>query len=89
MIVAHKIALDPNHKQVNYFAKAGGGIVRNRHLASSLSDVGFFELRRKLEYKAKLGSELVVVADRWFPSSKSCSTGRAVQEKMPLAVREW
>ena len=51
--------------------------------------MGFFEFRRQLEYNAKWGGRLVVVAGRWFPPSKSCLIGRTVQEKMLLAVYEW
>ena len=32
---------------------------------------------------------MVVVADRWFPSSKACSACGTIQEEMPLAVRQW
>lgn len=51
--------------------------------------MSFFELRRQLTYKAAMRSSLVVVADRWFPSSKTCSVCGTIQEKMPLAVRQW
>ncbi|WP_264798076.1 RNA-guided endonuclease InsQ/TnpB family protein, partial [Acidocella aminolytica] len=49
------------------------GMARNRHLARSIMDGGFFEFRRQLDYKARLYGATVVVADRWFPSSKTCS----------------
>ncbi|MHB8371045.1 MAG: RNA-guided endonuclease InsQ/TnpB family protein, partial [Leptospirales bacterium] len=48
-----------------------------------------FEFRRQLEYKAERRGGRVVVADRWFPSSKTCSECGAVQDKMPLSVRQW
>lgn len=50
------------------------GMVKNRSLARSVSDMGFFEFRRQLEYKAAMRGGMVVVADRWFASSKTCST---------------
>ncbi|KJE24857.1 transposase [Frankia torreyi] len=65
------------------------GMVRNRHLAKAVFDVGMGELRRQLEYKCgrtvrnpKTGTDVYVpgwhgahlhVADRWYPSSKTCS----------------
>jgi putative transposase len=49
------------------------GMVRNRHLARSVTDGAFFEIRRQLEYKERMYATTVVVADRWFPSSKTCS----------------
>jgi putative transposase len=65
------------------------GMVKNRHLARSIADMGFFEFRRQLEYKAERRGGLVVVADRWFPSSKTCSACGSVQKEMPLSVRQW
>jgi putative transposase len=65
------------------------GMLKNRRLARSIADMGFFEFRRQLEYKAGRRGGIVVVADRWFPSSKTCSVCGTIQEKMPLAVRQW
>ncbi|WGZ95526.1 MAG: RNA-guided endonuclease TnpB family protein [Candidatus Thiothrix putei] len=67
------------------------GMVKNRHLSRAISDMGFFEFRRQLEYKAGMRGAVVVVADRFFASSKTCSAsgcGHKV-EKLPLSVREW
>ena len=63
------------------------GMVRNRHLARSIADMGFFEFRRQLEYKAAMRGGQVVIADRWFPSSKICSCCGHKQEELPLSVR--
>ncbi|WP_425441541.1 RNA-guided endonuclease InsQ/TnpB family protein [Thiothrix caldifontis] len=49
------------------------GMVKNRHLSRAISDMGFFEFRRQLEYKAGMRGAVVVVADRFFASSKTCS----------------
>ncbi|MDD4933608.1 MAG: transposase, partial [Methylacidiphilaceae bacterium] len=49
------------------------GMARNRHLARSIMDGGFFEFRRQLDYKARFYGATIVVADRWYPSSKTCS----------------
>lgn len=49
------------------------GMLRNRHLARSIADAGFAEFRRQLEYKATMTGAKVVVIDRFFPSSKTCS----------------
>lgn len=49
------------------------GMLTNRRLARALTDAAFGELRRRLGYTtAWYGTELVV-ADRWYPSSKTCS----------------
>ena len=65
------------------------GMLKNRRLARSIADMSFFEFRRQLEYKAGRRGGMVVVADRWFPSSKTCSVCGTIQEEMPLAVRQW
>ena len=60
---------------------------RKRHLGRALADVSPAELRRQLTYKmADRGTTLVVV-DRFFPSSKTCSACGAVRAKLPLSVR--
>ncbi|MEV5825801.1 RNA-guided endonuclease TnpB family protein [Spirillospora sp. NPDC052242] len=64
-------------------------MVKNHSLARAISDAGWRELRAMLEYKADwYGRELVVI-DRWFPSSKTCSACGTLQKDMPLDVREW
>lgn len=65
------------------------GMVKNRHLARSIADMGFFEFRRQLEYKARMRGGQVVVAGRFYPSSKTCSVCGHKLEALPLAVREW
>lgn len=49
------------------------GMVKNRHLSRSIADMGFFEFRRQLEYKSLRRGGQVVVAERFFASSKTCS----------------
>lgn len=64
-------------------------MVRNHRLARSISDAGWRQLRSMLEYKCSwYGRELLVV-DRWYPSSKLCSTCGSLHDKMPLNIREW
>ena len=65
------------------------GMVQNRRLSRAVSDMGFFEFRRQLEYKAAQRGGMIVVADRWYPSSKTCSTCSHKLETLPLAAREW
>lgn len=65
------------------------GMMKNGHLARSIADMSFFEFRRQLEYKAERRGGLVVIADRWFPSSKTCSACGSVQKDMPLSLRQW
>ncbi|NER07572.1 MAG: IS200/IS605 family element transposase accessory protein TnpB, partial [Okeania sp. SIO3C4] len=92
------IRKDALHKLTTYLAKNHGkvviedlnvrGMLANNKLAKSISDQGFYEFRRQLGYKCEwYGSELVVV-DRFFPSSKTCSNCGHVQD-MPLNVRTY
>jgi IS605 OrfB family transposase len=55
------------------------GMVKNRRLARHVADASFGELRRQLEYKAAWHGGRVIVADRWFASSKTCSGCGAVK----------
>jgi len=67
----------------------GKRVAQKSGLNRGILDVGFGELRRQLDYKAKrTGSQLAVI-NRWFPSSKTCSACGVVQESMPLNIREW
>ena len=63
------------------------GMVKNHHLARSVSDASLGEFRRQLEYKtARSGARLHVI-DRWYPSSKACSSCGAVKAKLSLSER--
>jgi len=63
------------------------GMVRNRRLARHVAGVGMAELRRQVEYKAAWSGVHVHVADRWYPSSKTCSACSAVKTKLRLSER--
>lgn len=62
------------------------GMVRNRHLARSVSDVGFGEFRRQLEYKTAMTGAKLFIVDRFYPSSKTCSACGQIHE-MKLSER--
>lgn len=64
-------------------------MVKNRSLARAISDAAWSEFRSMLEYKAQWYGREVIAVDRWFPSSKLCSTCGTLREKMPLHVRTW
>ena len=65
------------------------GMLANHSLARAISDAAWHELRSMLDYKCRWYGRDLVVIDRWFPSSKTCSACGAVQDSMPLNVREW
>jgi putative transposase len=64
-------------------------MIRNHSLARAISDAGWAELRRQLEYKADWYGRTVIAIDRFYPSSKTCSACGRIVEKLPLTVREW
>ena len=89
--------LDAIHKATTWLAETYSeisvedlnvaGMVKNHHLAKAVSDASFAEFRRQLDYKtARTGAALRVI-DRWYPSSKTCSTCGTVKAKLSLSER--
>ena len=80
---------------VNRFAVIGiedlnvKGMMANGKLSRAVADMSFHEFRRQLDYKAAMAGTRIVVADRWFPSSKTCSDCGHVVPTLPLSVRDW
>ncbi|WP_306394212.1 RNA-guided endonuclease TnpB family protein [Telluria beijingensis] len=65
------------------------GMLGNRCLARSIADMSFGELRRQLEYKAAWRGGQIVVVDRWYPSSKTCSCCGHRLDVLDLHLRQW
>jgi putative transposase len=65
------------------------GMLANRCLARAVADAGFGEVRRQLTYKTDWNGGRLLVADRWFPSSKTCSGCGAVKTKLTLSERTY
>jgi putative transposase len=63
------------------------GMLSNGKLARHIADMGFYEFKRQLEYKAQMRGNLIVVADRWYPSSKTCSVCGAIKQDLTLKDR--
>jgi putative transposase len=63
------------------------GMLRNRRLARHIADAGWAEIRRQLTYKAERAGVRLVVADRWFASSKTCSGCGTAKAKLMLSER--
>ena len=64
-------------------------MVRNRCLARAISDCGWGEFRRQLEYKCERAGRRLVVIGRWYPSSKTCSACGFLLADLPVRVRAW
>jgi putative transposase len=65
------------------------GMVRNRHLARAISGCGWGEFRRQLAYKCQWYGRRLVVIDRWYPSSKTCSACGHRLAGLSLPARQW
>lgn len=65
------------------------GMVKNKRLARHIADAGWAELRRQLEYKATWYGSTVIVADRWYPSTRTCTNCGTVNATLTLADRRW
>ncbi|MDG4766736.1 RNA-guided endonuclease TnpB family protein [Solwaraspora sp. WMMD406] len=65
------------------------GMLANRGLARHITDAGFAELRRQLAYKTGWNGGRLLVADRWYPSSKTCSGCGTAKTKLALSEREY
>jgi putative transposase len=65
------------------------GMLRNRRLAKAISDCGWGEFRRQLEYKAARAGRRLLVIDRFYPSSKTCSACGHLLKELSLRTRTW
>ena len=65
------------------------GMVKNHRIARSISDASFYEFRRQLTYKAAHMKKTIVTADRFYPSSKTCSVCGSRKEDLKLSEREF
>ena len=63
------------------------GMMKNKHLSKAVQQQGFYEFRRQIEYKAMWNNIPVVIADRFFPSSKLCSCCGSIKKDLKLSDR--
>jgi len=67
------------------------GMVKNRRLSRAISDLGFFEFKRQLIYKANEQGKTVKSVGRFYPSSKTCSNCNHIlgKDELTLKMRDW
>lgn len=63
------------------------GMMKNRHLSKAIGKQGLYEFKRQMKYKSEYYGIEFIEADRWYPSSKKCSTCNHVKDKLPLSER--
>ena len=94
----HSIRMNHLHQTTSYLVKQlpkgiviedlnVKGMMKNRHLARHIQNVMFYEFRRQLEYKCLQYGIQLVVADRFYPSSKACSYCGNIKSKLNLKER--
>ncbi|MCC5601198.1 transposase [Nostoc sp. CHAB 5714] len=85
----HKLTtyLSKNHAQIVIEYLSVSGMMANHKLAKAIADMGFYEFRRQLTYKCDLYGSKLIVADRWFPSSKTCSNCGTKKYSLSLSER--
>ncbi|MGI2904208.1 RNA-guided endonuclease InsQ/TnpB family protein, partial [Tolypothrix sp. VBCCA 56010] len=71
-----------NHAKIVVEDLNVSGMLSNHKLAQVIADCGFHEFKRQLEYKAKKFGCEIIIADRWFPSSKTCSNCGHIQDML-------
>lgn len=63
------------------------GMMKNKHLSKAIQQQGFYEFRRQIEYKSNWNNIPVIIADRFFPSSKLCSCCGMINKDLKLSDR--
>jgi putative transposase len=76
-----------NHSEVTIEDLNVSGMMANHKLAASVQDQSFYEFRRQLTYKCQLVNTKLIIADRWYPSSKTCSKCGIVKKELKLDER--
>ena len=63
------------------------GMMKNKHLSKAIQQQGFYEFRRQVEYKSAWNNIPVIIADRFFPSSKLCNCCGGIKKDLKLSDR--
>ncbi len=87
----HKLTtyLAKNHSQIVIEDLNVSGMLANHKLAKAVQNMGFYEFRRQLAYKCELYGSKLIIANRWFPSSKTCSNCGTTKESLSLSERSF
>lgn len=86
--ISHNI-VGKNHATIVVEDLNVNGMMRNRHLARAIADASMSELLRQIKYKQEWKGGKFVKIDRFFPSSKTCSSCNFIVDSLPLSVRKW
>jgi len=87
--VSHDVTSEPRPGAIVVEDLNVAGMMKNHCLARATSDSGMSELRRQIEYKAGWQGIEIVTADRWYPSSKTCSECGSIKSDLTLSDRTY
>ena len=65
------------------------GMRKNKHISEKINESKFYEFRKQLEYKCEWNNINLIIADRWYPSSKLCSSCGNKKDKLSLSERTY
>ena len=65
------------------------GMMKNHHLSRAMQEQGLHEVRRQFEYKCEWNNVDLILADRWYPSSKMCSSCGNINKNLKLSDRKY
>ncbi|BAZ80099.1 transposase, IS607 family protein [Sphaerospermopsis kisseleviana NIES-73] len=85
----HKITthISKNHAVIGIEDLNVSGMLANGKLSKAIADMGFYQFRRQLEYKTQLYGSKLVIVDRYYPSSKTCSSCGEKKSSLSLSQR--
>ena len=81
------VKLNPSHIVIEDLGVSN--MMKNKHLSQKIADCSFYEIRRQLEYKCDWNKIKLVIADKWYPSSKTCSECGNKKSKLSLSERTY
>ena len=88
----HKVTTDIVKREPSFIALEDlnvSGMMKNKHIAKSVQQQNFYKLREILTYKAEQAGIKLVIADRFYPSSKLCSNCGAIKHNLKLTERTY
>ena len=65
------------------------GMMKNKHLSKVVQEQSFYEFRRQIKYKSAWNNVTVIIADRFFPNSKLCSSCGHIKQDLKLSDRKY
>ena len=65
------------------------GMIKNKHLSKAIAQQKLYEFKRQIQYKCQKYRIQFIEADKWFPSSKRCSSCGCIRKSLSLSERTY